>query len=59
MFPVKLKDIHNFEKRNNIGVNVFGVEGKIKVKALSLHYVFQKQIWELTQSHCSLNVVIV
>ena len=59
MFPVKLKDIHNFEERNNIGVNVFGVEGKINVKVLSLHYVFQKQIWELIQSHCSLKDVIV
>ena len=29
-FPVKIKDIHKIDKKNSIGVSVFGYENKVK-----------------------------
>ena len=29
-FPVKTRDIHKMEKKNSIGISVFGYENKVK-----------------------------
>ncbi|KAJ8913307.1 hypothetical protein NQ315_010975 [Exocentrus adspersus] len=48
-FPIKLKDIHRFEKMNNISINVFGVEteykdGKYVTEVVGpLHFTKQRQ----------------
>ncbi|KAJ8914330.1 hypothetical protein NQ315_011317 [Exocentrus adspersus] len=48
-FPIKLKDIHRFEKMNNISINVFGVEteykdGKYVTEVVGpLHFAKQRQ----------------
>ena len=38
-FPVKIKDIHKFEKKNNISINVYGAEKK---KKILLEHLYKK-----------------
>ena len=33
-FPVKIKDIHKIEKRNSIGINVFGYENEKNIQSI-------------------------
>ena len=41
-FPVKIRGIHKIEKRNSIGISVFGYENKGNIQSMYQNIVVQK-----------------
>ena len=46
-FPVKIKDIHKIEKKNCIGISVFGYDNKVKCSICVSRNTFKIQIHSL------------